>query len=168
MGAGPIGLVHLAAARAHVPACVIVSARSPHRRREASARGADVVVDPAADDLAEVAAAHSAGGRGADVVVVAVPVAAAQRERSRWPLPAVASASSRACRGRRRRSSSTPTWSTTRSCSSPGPAATPSRTAPRRSTSSSRDGSTRPRSSADGTLSPRWAPRSPPRGPGGR
>jgi L-iditol 2-dehydrogenase len=80
VGAGPIGLLHLAVARVREPALVIVSEPAEQRREQAAARGADIVVDPAASDLAAVVAERSEDGRGADVVVTAAPVAAAQRQ----------------------------------------------------------------------------------------
>jgi L-iditol 2-dehydrogenase len=79
-GAGPIGLMHLAVARVREPALVVVSEPAEERRAQAAARGADVVVDPATDDLASVLAEHSEDGRGADVVITAAPAAAAQRQ----------------------------------------------------------------------------------------
>ena len=79
-GAGPIGLMHLAVARVREPALVVVSEPSEARREQAAARGADVVADPAGDDLAAILAEHSEDGRGADVVITAAPSAAAQRQ----------------------------------------------------------------------------------------
>lgn len=80
VGAGPIGLLHVMAAKLRDPARLIVAARSAARRAAASVAGADVVVDPTVDDVAKVVADHSVSGRGADVVVAAVPTAAAQRQ----------------------------------------------------------------------------------------
>jgi L-iditol 2-dehydrogenase len=80
VGAGPIGLMHLAAAAVRDPACVIVSEPAEERRARASARGADVVVDAATDDLQAIVAERSEDGRGADVVITAAPAAPAQRQ----------------------------------------------------------------------------------------
>jgi L-iditol 2-dehydrogenase len=80
VGAGPIGLMHLAAAQVREPACVIVSEPSEERRARALTRGADAVVDPLADDMRAVVAERSEDGRGADVVITAAPAAAAQRQ----------------------------------------------------------------------------------------
>jgi L-iditol 2-dehydrogenase len=80
VGAGPIGLMHLAVAKVAEPRLVIVSEPSEERREQARARGADVVVDPVAEDLAAVVAEHSEGGRGADAIIIAAPVAAAQAQ----------------------------------------------------------------------------------------
>lgn len=66
VGAGPIGLLHLLAARAREPGEIVVSEPSAARRRRAAEHGADRVVEP--DELDGVF----------DVVVVAAPAAAAQ------------------------------------------------------------------------------------------
>jgi L-iditol 2-dehydrogenase len=76
MGAGPIGLLHLLAARTQAPRAIAVSEPSPARRAQAAEWGADLVVDPDAADLAEVIA--GLGGSGPDVVIVAAPVPVAQ------------------------------------------------------------------------------------------
>jgi L-iditol 2-dehydrogenase len=76
MGAGPIGLLHLLAARTREPAAVVVSEPSAARRDQALALGADAVVDPSREDVAAALAAFGAGG--AHVVVVAAPSAQAQ------------------------------------------------------------------------------------------
>jgi 2-desacetyl-2-hydroxyethyl bacteriochlorophyllide A dehydrogenase len=75
VGAGPIGLLHLLAARVRGPSAIVVSEPSAGRRRRAADWGADQAVDPEAEDLATVL-----GEAGADVIVVATPVAAAQAE----------------------------------------------------------------------------------------
>jgi L-iditol 2-dehydrogenase len=80
VGAGPIGLMHLAAARVRRPGVVIVSEPAAERREQALLRGADVVVDPSTEDLAAVAREHSQDGRGADVVITAAPAGAAQQQ----------------------------------------------------------------------------------------
>jgi 2-desacetyl-2-hydroxyethyl bacteriochlorophyllide A dehydrogenase len=66
VGAGPIGLLHLLAARAREPGEIVVSEPSTARRRQAAERGADRVVEPEGLDGAF------------DVVIVAAPAAAAQ------------------------------------------------------------------------------------------
>jgi 2-desacetyl-2-hydroxyethyl bacteriochlorophyllide A dehydrogenase len=66
VGAGPIGLLHLLAARAREPGEIVVSEPSAARRRRAAEQGADRVVEPG-----ELSGAF-------DVVIVAAPAAAAQ------------------------------------------------------------------------------------------
>ena len=66
IGAGPIGLLHLLAARARGPAEIVVSEPSAPRREQAAQRGADRVVAPEELDGAF------------DVVIVAAPAAPAQ------------------------------------------------------------------------------------------
>lgn len=78
-GAGPIGVMHLLVAKLVEPAAVIVSEPSAERRAQAERFGADRVVDPGAEDLAEVVREMS-GGLGADVVITAAPAAVAQRQ----------------------------------------------------------------------------------------
>lgn len=73
LGAGPIGLLHVALARLSGARTVIVSEPSPGRRRAARDAGADVVVDPSADDLTATVKAVTRG-LGADVAIVAVGV----------------------------------------------------------------------------------------------
>ena len=73
-GAGPIGLLHVVAARAR-GARVLVSEPAPHRREQATRFGAEVALDPLGSDLAE-AVFDTTDGRGADVVITATPVAA--------------------------------------------------------------------------------------------
>jgi L-iditol 2-dehydrogenase len=79
VGAGPIGLMHLLLASLREPELVIVSEPSADRRAEAERFGAGRVVDPGAEDLADVVR-EASGGRGADVVITAAPVAAAQAQ----------------------------------------------------------------------------------------
>lgn len=80
VGAGPIGLLHLLAARVHEPAAVIVSEPGEHRRARAAAWGADATVDPADDLEREI-------GDGVDVVIVAAPAADAQAQAVRLARP---------------------------------------------------------------------------------
>jgi 2-desacetyl-2-hydroxyethyl bacteriochlorophyllide A dehydrogenase len=77
-GAGPIGLLHVALARA-AGATVLVSEPHAVRRTEAVEFGAAVGIDPAAEDLRERVLAET-DGLGADVVITAVPVPAVQEQ----------------------------------------------------------------------------------------
>jgi L-iditol 2-dehydrogenase len=77
MGAGPIGLMHVALARLRGAGRVIVSEPNPARREQASAMGADSMIDPSAQDLEETMRDLS-GGEGADAVIVAAPSRAGQ------------------------------------------------------------------------------------------
>jgi L-iditol 2-dehydrogenase len=75
VGAGPIGLLTLLAARLRGAGTVIVTDRNPHRLGVARLLGADLAVDVASTD--PVAAVMTAtGGRGADVVFEAVGIGA--------------------------------------------------------------------------------------------
>ncbi|WP_432840041.1 zinc-binding dehydrogenase [Dactylosporangium sp. CA-092794] len=78
-GCGPVGLLHVALARARGAETVLASDPSPQRRLAAARAGAAVVVDPAAEDLA-AAVAEATGGAGAGVVITAAPVHALQSE----------------------------------------------------------------------------------------
>lgn len=74
LGAGPIGLLHTQLARRSGASKVIVSEPLEERRRFASELGADVVVDPKADDLAEVVVAETSGlGPHATVIAIGIP-----------------------------------------------------------------------------------------------
>ena len=66
-GCGPIGLMNLAVARHFGAHRVIAVDPNAYRRKVAHAMGADVVVDPLAEDPAKVVRALT-GGEGADVV----------------------------------------------------------------------------------------------------
>ena len=74
VGAGPIGLLHLLAARVRQPEQIIVSETSKARRAQAAEWGADRAIDPASESLAD------ALGEGADVIIVAAPAPLAQAE----------------------------------------------------------------------------------------
>jgi len=74
MGAGPIGCLHIAVARAR-GARVILSEPNATRRAMAERFEPDLVVDPATED-AVAAVRRATGGRGADVAICANPVAA--------------------------------------------------------------------------------------------
>ncbi len=75
LGAGPIGLLHVKYARFSGARKVIVSEPSADRRATALAAGADVAVDPNADDLGAIVRDNTHGA-GADVVIVAIGVPA--------------------------------------------------------------------------------------------
>jgi L-iditol 2-dehydrogenase len=79
MGAGPMGLMHLALGRYSGAGQVIVSEVQEGRARQAAELGADLVVDPKERDLGEVVL-EATGGRGADVVMVAVGSAELQEQ----------------------------------------------------------------------------------------
>jgi L-iditol 2-dehydrogenase len=66
VGAGPVGLLHLLAARTRAPHSIVVSEPSPDRRRQAAERGADLAVAP--EELEGTF----------DVVIVAAPSGQAQ------------------------------------------------------------------------------------------
>jgi L-iditol 2-dehydrogenase len=74
MGAGPIGCLHIAVARAR-GARVILSEPSQTRRELALGFQPELVVDPAAEDLVGIVRAAT-GGTGADIAICANPVAA--------------------------------------------------------------------------------------------
>ncbi len=75
LGAGPIGLLHVKLARLSGARTVVVSEPNPGRRRAAQDAGADLVVDPTADDLAGIVKGATRGV-GADVAIVAIGVPA--------------------------------------------------------------------------------------------
>jgi len=78
IGAGPIGCMHIAVARAR-GARTIISQRSAPRREMARRFEPDLVIDPQTQDLVAAVRAFT-DGRGADVVICANPVAATQAE----------------------------------------------------------------------------------------
>jgi len=73
IGAGPIGLMHVLAAKAAGAAKILVSDLAPARLEMAARMGAERVVDVRSESLQDVVAAET-GGSGADVVVVAAGV----------------------------------------------------------------------------------------------
>lgn len=78
IGAGPIGCLHIAIAKAR-GARVLVSQRSATRRALAARFDPDAIIDPTTEDV--VARVRSlTGGLGADMVVCANPVAATQAQ----------------------------------------------------------------------------------------
>jgi L-iditol 2-dehydrogenase len=78
IGAGPIGCIHIAVARAR-GARVIVSQRSPRRREMARAFGPQALIDPTAEDVV-ARVRELTGGIGADTVICANPVAETQTQ----------------------------------------------------------------------------------------
>jgi L-iditol 2-dehydrogenase len=74
MGAGPIGCLHIAVAKAR-GARVILSEPSGVRRQIAKRFGPELIVDPQTEDLIEEVR-HFTCGRGADIAICANPVAA--------------------------------------------------------------------------------------------
>jgi len=78
IGAGPIGCIHIAVARAR-GARVIVSQRSARRREMARAFGPVAVIDPTTEDVV-VRVRELTGGTGADTVICANPVAETQAQ----------------------------------------------------------------------------------------
>lgn len=73
LGAGPIGLMHAALARAAGARQVIISEPNAARRKAASERGVDHVCDPTSTKLEEFVKART-DGLGADVVILAIGV----------------------------------------------------------------------------------------------
>ncbi len=78
-GAGTIGLFALLGARLKGAGNIIVSDLSPHRLAKAKEMGADVVVNPAEENLAEVVK-RVAGAAGAPIVIEAVGVGPTARQ----------------------------------------------------------------------------------------
>ena len=83
-GAGPIGILHVLAAKVAGAKRVLVSEPNEMRRVQALAFGADVVVDPRSVDLKEEVLDCS-DGLGADVVIVATRRLPCKRKR--WESP---------------------------------------------------------------------------------
>ena len=79
IGAGPIGILHTKLALLSGAGRVLVSEPVPQRLDQAARMGADRVINPLEEDLAEVVA-HESQGHGADVVIVAAPVHQAQEQ----------------------------------------------------------------------------------------
>jgi L-iditol 2-dehydrogenase len=80
-GAGPIGLLAMAAARAAGATEVLVADVIEAKRRRAEERGADATIDPTRTDLGE-AVAEQTDGEGVDIVVEASGAKSAMRGRS--------------------------------------------------------------------------------------
>jgi L-iditol 2-dehydrogenase len=79
VGAGPIGIMHLLLASLSGASKVIVSEMIEERLAGAAEFGADLVVNPAEEDLAAVVE-EATSGRGADVIIVAAPSPSAQQQ----------------------------------------------------------------------------------------
>lgn len=75
VGAGPIGLFHLQLAKIAGARKVIVSEPNESRRKVATELGADLVVDPTKENLAEIVNRET-NGQGMDVIVMAIGVPA--------------------------------------------------------------------------------------------
>lgn len=78
IGAGPIGCMHMAVAKAH-GARVIVSECSTERRMVAAKFNPDAIIDPTREDFV-TRVRELTGGLGADLIICANPVAATQAE----------------------------------------------------------------------------------------
>lgn len=79
VGAGPIGMMHVLLAKLSGARTVIVSELSEPRADQARDRGADMVINPAEESLAD-RVRDASQGEGADVVIVAAPSPRAQEE----------------------------------------------------------------------------------------
>ena len=79
MGAGPMGILNAVVAREYGAAKVILSEINPSRLSQCEAFKFDRLVNPAAEDLAQIVK-DATGGIGADVVIVAAPAAAPQEQ----------------------------------------------------------------------------------------
>ena len=79
VGAGPIGQLHVRLARLRGATRIIVSDPNVRRHEAALAGGADVVIDPTAEDLV-ARVREETDGRGADVVICAIGVPALARQ----------------------------------------------------------------------------------------
>jgi L-iditol 2-dehydrogenase len=73
LGAGPIGVMHVLAARAAGARKILVSEQSPERLRTAAEAGANRAVNFREESLADVVAKET-DGRGSDVIIVAAGV----------------------------------------------------------------------------------------------
>lgn len=78
VGAGPIGIMHVMLARLQGAAKVYVSELNSERALQVKEFGADIVVNPADEDLSEIMNSHTKG-TGVDVVIVAAPAHNAQQ-----------------------------------------------------------------------------------------
>jgi len=74
VGAGPIGLMHIQIARNAGATKIIVSEPNAMRREQASRFGADIVVDPSTENLAEAVRSNT-DGLGVDRLIMAIGVA---------------------------------------------------------------------------------------------
>jgi L-iditol 2-dehydrogenase len=73
VGAGPIGLMHLQLAKAAGASKVIVSEPIESRRKMAEKFGADIIVDPAKENLKDIVMNNSSG-LGVDKIILAIGV----------------------------------------------------------------------------------------------
>jgi L-iditol 2-dehydrogenase len=78
VGAGPIGIMHVMLARLQGAAKVYVSELNPERALQVREFGADIVVNPADEDLSQIMN-NQTKGTGVDVVIVAAPAHKAQQ-----------------------------------------------------------------------------------------
>jgi L-iditol 2-dehydrogenase len=76
-GGGPVGLLHIALAKARGASLIICSEPSPDRRAAARTAGAAVVADAGSDDV-DSTVAEATDGAGMDVVITAAPAHALQ------------------------------------------------------------------------------------------
>jgi L-iditol 2-dehydrogenase len=79
LGAGTLGLFALLGCRLKGAGTIIVSDLSAHRRAKAQQMGADILVNPAEEDLADVVK-RVAGAAGAPIVIEAVGINATARQ----------------------------------------------------------------------------------------
>ena len=79
VGAGPIGMMHVLLAKFSGARTVIVSEVSEERLEQARAFGADVLVNPAREDILAVVQKASQG-QGANAIIVAAPAPQAQQQ----------------------------------------------------------------------------------------
>lgn len=73
LGAGPIGILHVKLARLSGARLIVVSEPNPVRREAALKAGANLVIDPTAEDL-NVCVRAATDGLGADVAICAIGV----------------------------------------------------------------------------------------------
>lgn len=73
LGAGPIGILHIKLARLSGARKIIVSELNPIRREAALKAGADVAIDPSAEDLFASVKSET-DGLGVDIAIVAIGV----------------------------------------------------------------------------------------------
>ena len=79
IGAGPIGLMHVAVAKAMGASKVIMSEIDDDRLKEAANFGADYTINPSREDLASKIS-EVTNGHGSDVVIVAVSAPVTQQQ----------------------------------------------------------------------------------------
>lgn len=75
VGAGPIGLMHLQLPKIAGARKVIVSEPNAFRREKAQQLGADLVIDPTTENLADIISRET-GGLGMDIIILAIGVPA--------------------------------------------------------------------------------------------